>query len=45
MNRSEYTANLALQRVVQPSGWLEPSRCVRRKHGAFKRFLKAVFRR
>lgn len=42
--KSEYAANQALQRVAQPTGWLTPSRCVRRKQSALERFLKAVFR-
>ena len=43
MIRSEYAANIALQRDPEPSGWLTPSRCIRKRQGAFKRLLRAVF--
>jgi hypothetical protein len=40
--RSEYAANQALQRAEQPTGWLAPSRCIRKRQGAFKRLLRAL---
>lgn len=41
MSRSEYSANQALAQAVRtPSGWVTPSRCVRRKESAFKRVLR-----